>query len=40
MDSDNKEEKNSNIPFYFFVGVFSLGFAIGLVYIIYAMFFS
>jgi hypothetical protein len=40
MELKNEEEKKTNIPFYFFVGVFSLGFLIGLVYIIYAMFFS
>jgi hypothetical protein len=40
MEPDNKEDKKSNMPFYFFVGVFSVGFIIGLVYIIYAMFFS
>ncbi len=40
MESNNKNnnEKKSNLPFYFFVGVFSLGFLIGLSYIIYAMF--
>jgi hypothetical protein len=40
MNSDNEEKKNSNMPFYFFVGVFSVGAIIGLVYLIYAMFFS
>lgn len=39
MDTNKKEEKKSNIPFYFFVGVFSLGFFVGLIYIVYAMFF-
>ena len=40
MAQDNKEDNKSNIPFYFFVGVFSIGFLVGLVYIMYAMFFS
>ena len=40
MAQDNNEDKKSNLPFYFFVGVFSLGFLVGLVYIMYAMFFS
>lgn len=40
MEPDNKEDKKSNIPFYFFVSIFSVGFLIGLVYIVYAMFFS
>jgi hypothetical protein len=40
MDSkENEEKKSHNIPFYFFVSVFSIGFFIGLVYIIYALFF-
>jgi hypothetical protein len=40
MDNKNNEEKQSdNIPFYFFVSVFSIGFLVGLVYIIYALFF-
>ncbi len=39
METKNNVESKSNFAFYFFVGVFSLGFLIGLVYIIYAMFF-
>ncbi len=39
MEQNNQEEKKSNLPFYFFAGVFSLGLLIGLVYIIYGMFF-
>lgn len=39
MAANNEEEKKSNVAFYFFIGVFSLGFLIGLIYIVYAMFF-